>query len=73
MRPFHIVPSGEPVAVRESWNPQPRRGTVTATRFMVQWRGRWYRLRSDSAPACRENPHFITARGVRVLIAGVAP
>jgi hypothetical protein len=62
----------ESVDVRESWSPQSRRGSVTACRFMVRYRGRWHRLYSDhaSSPAY---PHFIRSGGERIAVSGVAP
>ena len=61
----------ESVRVKESWKPQPRRGTVTACRYMVNWYGRWYRVYSDHA--ARSFPHFIRYRGERIIVDGVCP
>lgn len=60
------------MARREHGHAQPRRGTVTACRFMVKHCGRWHRLFSDHARGLRY-PHFILSRGVRILVDGVAP
>lgn len=57
----------------ERGGPQARRGSVTATRFMVRVDGRLYRVYSDHAKDCRAMPHFIKFRGVRVAVDGVCP
>lgn len=62
----------ESVTAREDWRPQPRKGCVTATRFKVRWRGRWYRLYSDHA-ARNVYPHFIRTKDGRVHVSGVTP
>ncbi len=69
---FYIHPSGEPVEAREDWNAQKRRGSVTACRFKVNWRGVSYRVYSDHAHG-KHIPHFINPRGVRIPIEGVIP
>ena len=63
----------EAVEVREDWRPQKRRGTVVACRFMVRYCGRWHRLYSDHAHACRTQPHFISTREGRIAVTGVCP
>lgn len=61
----------ESVQARESWRPQPRRGTVTACRFLVRYAGRWHRLYSDHAtPGV---PHFIRTKDGRIAVTGVRP
>lgn len=61
----------EGVRARESWRPQPRRGTVTACRFVLLYCGRWHRLFSDRA--ARGLPHFIRTRDGRIAVSGVCP
>lgn len=63
----------ESVEAVERGGPQAKRGTVTATRFMVRWYGRLYRVYSDHAMACRGMPHFIKYDGERVAVDGVSP
>ena len=58
---------------KESWNPQPRRGSVVASRFVVLWEGRWRRVYSDHATARRHAPHFVNIAGERVIVSGVTP
>lgn len=60
----------EAVEAREHWTRQPRRGSVTACRFLVRYGGRWRRLYSDAAAS---PPHFIRANGGRVAVTGVCP
>lgn len=62
----------ESVPAREDWNPQKRRGAVTACRFVVRYAGRWHRLYSDHAPGLAL-PHFIRSGGERIAVSGVAP
>lgn len=61
----------ESVPAREDWRPQPRRGSVTACRFMVLFAGRWHRLYSDHASI--GIPHFINTRDGRIAVTGVCP
>lgn len=62
----------EAVDAREDWKPQPRRGSVTACRFVVRYAGRWRRLYSDHR-AGLALPHFIMANGERIAVSGVSP
>lgn len=62
----------EAVPAREDWSPQPRRGSVTACRFLVKYNGRWRRLYSDHAPSL-SIPHFIHAQHTRIYVTGVCP
>jgi hypothetical protein len=62
----------ESVPVREYGGPQRKRGTVTATRFMALYAGRWRRVFSDHASRLAY-PHFILVNGERVAVSGVSP
>lgn len=60
----------ESVQAVERGGPQKRRGAVVATRFMVIWHGRRYRVFSDRT---RHDPHFIRANNERITVTGVSP
>jgi hypothetical protein len=62
----------ESVTARECGSPQKRRGSVTACRFMVLYRGSWRRLYADHSSALAY-PHFIRFRGERIAVSGVSP
>lgn len=62
----------ESVEAKEAWNPQPKRGSISATRFKVKYNNRWYRLYSDYTPNLPV-PHFIRAGGEKIAVTGVCP
>lgn len=68
----HTPDGPQQVEAVEDWSPQPRRGSVTAARFKLHYKGQGRRLYSDSTPGL-ERPHFIWYKGKKLEVSGVCP